>query len=84
MRERGLEFRLEELAVGRGSELDGTSLREAHIRDRTGALVLALRHPSGAFTTNPSPELTMVAGDIVIAIGTEDQLSRLGSAAAAR
>jgi voltage-gated potassium channel len=84
MRERGIEFRLEELAVGPGSELDGSSLREAHIRDRTGALVLALRHADGAFTTNPSPELTMRAGDIVIAIGTQDQLGRLGAAAAAR
>jgi voltage-gated potassium channel len=81
MRERGLEFRLEELVVSRTSELDGASLRDAHIRDRTGALVLALRHADGAFTTNPSPELTMKAGDILIAIGTLAQLTRLAAAA---
>jgi voltage-gated potassium channel len=83
MRERGLEFRLEELVVSPTSELDGASLRDAHIRDRTGALVLALRHADGAFTTNPSPELTMKAGDILIAIGTLEQLTRLAAAAAA-
>jgi voltage-gated potassium channel len=83
MRERNLEYRLEELAVQARSALDGASLREAHIRDRTGALVLALRHPDGSFTTNPSPELTMKAGDIVIAIGTQDQLARLAREATA-
>src|SRR5947207_2330813 len=37
-----LEFRLEEVPVPQGSPLAGRSLREAQIRDSTGALVLAL------------------------------------------
>ena len=43
MHDRGIEFRLEEIAVPDGSPIEGRSIREAHIRDRTGALVLALR-----------------------------------------
>ncbi|HZA86422.1 MAG TPA: NAD-binding protein, partial [Acidimicrobiales bacterium] len=56
MHDGSLEFRLEEVAVPDGSPLAGSSIRDAHIRDRTGALVLALRDGDGVFTTNPPPE----------------------------
>jgi voltage-gated potassium channel len=67
--------------VGPTSDLGGRSLRDAHIRDRTGALVLALRDPGGAFTTNPSPETVIESGHVLIAIGTEIQLKGLAEAA---
>lgn len=74
--EGGLEFRLEELVVREQGELAGFSLRDAHIRDRTGALVLALRNEHG-FNTNPEPGTVMRPGDVMIAIGTRDQLGKL-------
>jgi K+/H+ antiporter YhaU regulatory subunit KhtT len=58
-------------------------LREAHIRDLTGALVLALRESGGDFTMNPPPETVLRAGQILIAIGTEGQLKGLTDAARA-
>jgi voltage-gated potassium channel len=76
-----LEFRLEEVALPAGSPLAGASLRDAHIRDRTGALILALRDGDGSFTTNPPPETALAAGQILIAIGTETQLKALADAA---
>jgi voltage-gated potassium channel len=72
-----LEFRLEELAVSSGSPLAGTTLRSAHLRDRTGALVLAIRRPGGDFVTNPSPEDVIGAGDVLISVGTAEQLAAL-------
>ena len=81
MHDGSLEFRLEELAVPSGSPLAGCSLRDAHIRDRTGALVLALRDQAGEFTTNPPPETVIEPGHILIAIGTSAQLSALAEAA---
>lgn len=77
MHERTLEFRLEEVPVEGGSPLVGTSLRAAGIRDRTGALVLALRDPRGNFLTNPDPDTAITAGHVVIAIGTQDELDAL-------
>jgi voltage-gated potassium channel len=76
-----LEFRLEELPLPDGSPLAGRSLREAHIRDSTGALILALRDSEGEFTTNPPPETVLETGQILIAIGTEAQLKALAAAA---
>lgn len=77
MHERTLEFRLEEVPVGATSSLVGRTLRDAGIRDRTGALVLALRDERGNFLTNPDPDTAIVAGHVVIAIGTQDELDAL-------
>jgi voltage-gated potassium channel len=77
MHDRDIEFRLEEIPVPEGSPVEGNSIREAHVRDRTGALVLALRDQSGAFTTNPPPETVIRAGQVMIAIGTRGDLQKL-------
>jgi voltage-gated potassium channel len=84
MHDGSLEFRLEEVPVAPTSELGGRSLRDTHIRDRTGALVLAVRDGTGAFTTNPAPETVIRPGHVLIAIGTAAQLAALGDAAAGR
>ncbi|HEV8625428.1 MAG TPA: potassium channel protein [Acidimicrobiia bacterium] len=81
MHDGSLEFRLEEVPLPKGSPLAGRSLRDAHIRDSTGALILALRDSGGGFTTNPPPETVLEAGQILIAIGTEGQLKALADAA---
>ena len=72
-----VEYRLEEVELAAGSPIAGQTLRAAHVRDRTGALVLALRSADGGFTTNPVPETVMEPGHILIAIGTPAQLSGL-------
>jgi voltage-gated potassium channel len=77
MHDRGLQFRLEELSVPQRSSIAGQSIRDAHLRDRTGALVLALRGEDGAFLTNPSPDTTIRAGEVLIAIGTPGELDAL-------
>jgi voltage-gated potassium channel len=77
MHERNLEFRLEEVAVSGASPIAGLSLRDAHVRDRTGALVLALRHEDGSFQTNPPPDTQICGGEVIIAIGTQEELDAL-------
>jgi voltage-gated potassium channel len=72
-----VEYRLEEVLVPPGSPLAGQTLRDSHVRDRTGALVLAMRGADGGFATNPSPETVMESGQILIAIGTPAQLDAL-------
>ena len=82
MHERNLEFRLEELSIEPSSSIAGRSLRDAHLRDRTGALVLALRDPEGRFLTNPPPDTTLEPGHVLIAIGTGEELKALADVAA--
>lgn len=77
MHDRSMEFRLEEIVVPQTSPLAGQTLRDTHIRDRTGALVLAMRADDGTFRTNPEPGMTVDPGDVLIAIGTSQQLGAL-------
>jgi voltage-gated potassium channel len=77
MHERSLEFRMQELAVEPDSPLAGCTLREANLPARTGVLVLAMRRADGSFTTNPSPDTMIEPGQVLIAVGTDDDLVRL-------
>jgi voltage-gated potassium channel len=81
MHDRDIEFHLEEVTVAPGSPIVGNSLREAQIRERTGALVLALREESGRFSTNPSPDTRLDGGQVLIAIGTPRELAALAALA---
>ncbi len=77
MHDGSLEFRLAEVRVLEGSPVAGQSLRDAHLRDRTGALVLAMRDAQGDFRTNPPPDTPIHPGEVLIAIGTAGQLQAL-------
>lgn len=77
MHDATMEFHLEEILVPRGSPLSGVALRDTAIRDRTGALILAMRDEGGRFRTNPDPAMTIDPGDVLIAIGTVPQLDAL-------
>lgn len=74
MHDGSLDFRLEEVVVPASSPVAGQSLRAAHLRDRTGALVLAMRDQAGQFRTNPEPEAVIGADSVLIVIGTGEQL----------
>ena len=80
MHEGDIEFRLEELVVPEGSAMAGHTLRDSQLRDRTGALVLAIRGGDRRFTNNPDPGTVLRPGDVLIAIGTGEQLAAMGEA----
>jgi voltage-gated potassium channel len=73
----GPDLRFEELEVRAGSPQAGRTIREIRIRSTTGAVVIALRKPDGTFDVTPNPDETIDSGDVVIAIGTEDELRAL-------
>lgn len=77
MHERSMEFRMQEVQIPSGSPLDGRTLRQARLRDECGAIVLALRNVDGSFTANPDLDTELRAHHILIAVGTEADLSRL-------
>jgi len=71
-----LEFQLEELKVKKNSEILNKTLAEADIRSKTGTLILAIKRER-EFNTNPSASTRINEGDLLIAIGTRDQLDAL-------
>jgi voltage-gated potassium channel len=85
MHDEEVEFRLEQIVVHPGSPLDGSRVAETRLLEGTEALLLALRDKEGGvFRTNPDPQSVVHAGDVVIAIGTEEQILALRRAAGSR
>ncbi len=75
-----VEFRVQRFTVGPNCEVAGKTLREAGIRRKSGALVLALEDKTGRqLFFNPSPEVVLEPGTVVVAVGNGDQLNRLGA-----
>ena len=72
-----LKLRVEEVALSAGSELIGKSLADSRIRSNVGTTILAIRHGDGTVTSNPSPSVPLADKDILVAIGTAEQLEQL-------
>jgi voltage-gated potassium channel len=81
MHDGSLEFRLEQIDVPANSSLVGQTLRSARVHANTGALVLALRHPTEEFRTNPPPEAEIGEGDVLVVVGNVEQIESLRSLA---
>jgi voltage-gated potassium channel len=71
-------MRVEELVVG----ADGGRARTAADLRRSGAVLLALRSGDGALRVGPGDEDVLRQDDIVVAMGTRDQLTALAAALA--
>jgi len=72
---RGQELQLENVAVGNDSALIGLTVEEARLR--TKAVILAISRKRGKVVTNPTAEETIQAGDMLITLGTREQLTAL-------
>lgn len=74
---KGIEFRLEEFGVPKESPLADHTIAELQIREKTGAMVLAIRTSEGRFDTTPSAQDIIRTGDTLIVLGARDQVDRL-------
>ncbi|PQO35233.1 potassium channel protein [Blastopirellula marina] len=71
----GLHF--DELEVATGSPLVNKPLGEIELRSNHGFLIVGIRHPDGSTILNPPPETRLIAGDIVIVLGHDDDIPQL-------
>lgn len=55
----------------------GETLRHARLRSRSGALVLAVRRADGNLIAGPTGDTELREGDLLICMGTADQLRQL-------
>ena len=72
------ELRFEEIVVDERCEPCGKSIGELRESGRqTGALVIALRKADGTFDPTPDASAVLEAGDVLIGVGTTDEMARL-------
>jgi voltage-gated potassium channel len=78
------EFQFEQIEVGAEGEQVGRSIRELRIRQVTGAMIIAHRRGEGSFDTRPDPDLALEPGDVLIGVGTPEEIQALEALLGAR
>lgn len=79
LRRAGKRFR--RITVRAGGALDGTTLREATVRETYGVAVLAVRRPDG-WQVAPRGDTELTAEDELFAVGSRDSLATFAEAVA--
>jgi voltage-gated potassium channel len=73
----GPDLQLAEIEVRETSSAAGRTIRDLRIRHETGALVVALRRADGSFDTTPEPDTPIEIGDVLIGVGSPDEIRAL-------
>ena len=74
---------VEEMVVAEGAPMIGRTLKEAGLFKAGTSHLLALRRRDGTLHVNPSPELRLEKDDLLIALGSEQQLGEMAIAVSA-
>jgi voltage-gated potassium channel len=77
MHNRSLDLQMEELTVGERSEIKDLTLMESGIRKDFDLIVVAIKKKTGEMIFNPSSQAKIQVGDILVALGDRENLSRL-------
>ena len=80
----GEELRFEEITVGATCEAAGRPISDLHIRETTGAMIVAIRRGSGAFVTAPTADAVLDVGDVLIGVGSAEDIRKLEALFASR
>ena len=79
----GMDLSIEQIAINQGSKLDGVTLKEIGLREKTGVNVLGIRRKDAGFSVKLGPDETIQGGDIIVAMGTREGLEQVKQLAAA-
>jgi voltage-gated potassium channel len=73
----GPDLHLAEIEIDEACVNAGRTIRDLRVRHETGAIIVALRKKDGTFDTTPEPETTLAPGDVIVGVGTSDELRKL-------
>jgi voltage-gated potassium channel len=73
----GPDLHLAEVEVHSTCPQAGRTIRDIRVRHETGAIIVALRKRDGSFDTTPEPDAVVEPGDVIVGVGTTDELRRL-------
>jgi len=73
----GDELRFEQITVEPTCPVVGRPIGDLNIHSTTGAMIVAIRRGSGAFVATPAPDSVLDAGDVLIGVGSADEIRRL-------
>ncbi len=73
----GPDLQLAEIAVRETSSAAGRAIRDLRIRHEAGAPVVSLPQGDGSFDTTPEPDTPIEVGDVLIGVGSPDEIRAL-------
>jgi len=73
----GPDLHLAQIEVHPTCPQAGKTIRDIRVRHKTGAIIIALRRRDGSFDTTPEPDVTIEAGDVLVGVGTTEELRAL-------
>ncbi len=74
---KAMEMAIERILVTPSSQLVGLSMREARLRDTTGALIVGIHRTDLGLLFNPRGTETFQVGDVLLAMGNHETLDAL-------
>ena len=77
LREKDAPLRVEEVSILKGSPMEGKTLEESRIAQRTGLLVVAMHRENKGFKFNPPASTRIEPGDLLVVIGEIEQVLEL-------
>jgi len=75
--QKGVDMEIEQVAVTAHSRYAGRTLAEIDVRRDEGVVILAIRKANGEMVANPASDMSMSAGDFLIAMGEAKNLQKL-------
>ncbi|MDE2825134.1 MAG: potassium channel protein, partial [Gemmatimonadota bacterium] len=72
-----LDLELDQIEIGPGSGLAGSSVGDSTIGKAHDVIVIAVQGPGGNVAFNPGSDRTLEPGDILIVMGSRDELTNL-------
>jgi len=79
IRRKELSLYMEEFTVTKESRLVERTLRECDIRKTSNIIVVAVKKPGEDIIFNPSPDIKLETGDILLVLGDEKEVSQFES-----
>jgi voltage-gated potassium channel len=73
----GPDLQLAEIEVRRTCAAAGRTIRDLRIRHETGAIVISVRKADGTFDTTPEPDTPIEIGDVLIGVGSPNEIRAL-------
>jgi len=75
--QKGVDMEIEQVAVTAHSRYDGRNLAEIDVRRDEGVVIRAIRKANRKLIANPASDMSMSAGDFLIAMGEAKNLQKL-------
>ena len=73
----GIGLEIDEIIISDNSSLIGKTIATSNIRDNYNVLIVGIKRADGVLTLNPSSDVVISKGDILVALGEPDQITKL-------